>query len=140
MKQEYQLLLEQAKQYSIDYVDSLNDRPVFPGKSDLQNLEILDDPLPKTGCGEASVMKILHSVGSAGTTAQTGGRYFGFVTGGLLPIAHAAQWLADTWNQNSALYLMSPVAAKPEGLCERWLARIFGLPKGMCRSAYDGSI
>ena len=52
MKQEYQLLLEQAKQYSIDYVDSLNGRPGFPKKSDLQNLVIFDEPLPKTRCGK----------------------------------------------------------------------------------------
>ena len=84
-------------------------------------------------------MEQLHTIGAPATTAQTGGRYFGFVNGGLLPVAHAAQWLADTWNQNGALYLMSPTAARLEDLCERWVVQLLGLPEGTAMGLVTGS-
>jgi len=62
--------------------------------------------------------------------ANAGGRYFGFVTGGALPAAVAARWLLDVWDQNPALYLLSPVAARLENVCERWLVELLDLPAG----------
>ena len=60
--------------------------------------------------------------------ATTGGRYFGFVIGGTLPAALAANWLAGAWDQNAALYVMSPVAAKVEEIVLAWLIDLIGLP------------
>jgi glutamate/tyrosine decarboxylase-like PLP-dependent enzyme len=60
--------------------------------------------------------------------ATTGGRYFGFVIGGSLPVATAANWLAAAWDQNAALRVMSPIAAELEDVVLRWLCEAFGLP------------
>ncbi|HBN55353.1 MAG TPA: aspartate aminotransferase family protein [Lachnospiraceae bacterium] len=64
---------------------------------------------------------------------------FGFVNGGLLPVAHAAEWLADTWNQNGALSVMSPVTAQIESVCEGWITELFGLEKGTAMGLVTGS-
>ena len=58
----------------------------------------------------------------------TGGRYFGFVNGGMLPVALAANWLAGAWNQNAALRVMSPVAAELEEVVLGWVCEALGLP------------
>ncbi|HYL95994.1 MAG TPA: aminotransferase class V-fold PLP-dependent enzyme, partial [Terriglobales bacterium] len=67
-------------------------------------------------------------LGSPATVASTGGRYFGFVNGGALPAAMAANWLAGAWDQNAGLSVMSPVGAKLEEIAAQWLLEIFGLP------------
>lgn len=139
MKQTHINLLEKAKQYSVEYLDNIGQKPSFPPKSDLLRLDEFDEPLPKEGTKALEVIDLLHTVGAASTTAQIGGRYFGFVNGGLLPVAHAAEWLADTWNQNCALYAMSPVVSKLEDVCERWLVELLGLKKDTAMGLVTGS-
>ena len=139
MKEVYTELLEQVKDYALDYLSGVQERPVFPKEEALAALDTLEKPLPQEGTAPAEVMEQLHTIGAPATTAQTGGRYFGFVNGGLLPVAHAAQWLADTWNQNGALYLMSPTAARLEDLCERWVVQLLGLPEGTAMGLVTGS-
>jgi glutamate/tyrosine decarboxylase-like PLP-dependent enzyme len=60
--------------------------------------------------------------------ASAGGRFFGFVIGGCLPAALAANILAAAWDQNAVLEITSPVAAALEKVCRNWLADLFGLP------------
>src|SRR5207302_1795085 len=64
----------------------------------------------------------------AATVATTGGRYFGFVNGGMVPAALAANWLAGAWNQNAALRVMSPIAAELEEIVLRWVCEALRLP------------
>ncbi len=139
MDQAYLDLLEQTKQYAAAYVGGVSTRPAFPDGTGLAALDAFDEPLPAAGADPARVIEQLHRLGAPGTTAATGGRYFGFVTGGLLPVAHAAEWLTDTWNQNAALYLMSPVASKLETVCERWLTELFDLPPDTAMGLVTGS-
>lgn len=139
MNTDYFALLEKTLHYTKEYLDNIEAMPAFPEKASLDDLKQFEEPLPVAATQAARVIEALHTLGSKGTTAQTGGRYFGFVNGGLLPVAHAAQWLIDTWNQNSALYLMSPVASKLEDLCERWLAELFGLSKDTAAGLVTGS-
>jgi hypothetical protein len=58
----------------------------------------------------SEILKQLHQLGSPASVAQTGGRYFGYVNGGIIPVTLATKWLTDFWDQNTALYLMSPIA------------------------------
>lgn len=135
----YTDLLEQSAQYALAYADTAAQRPPFPDAKSTQALEAFEEELPAIGTDAAAVIQSLHETGARGPTNVTGGRYFGFVNGGLLPVAHAAEILADTWNQNTALYVMSPVAAKLEDICERWIVKLLGLEPGTAMGLVTGS-
>jgi glutamate/tyrosine decarboxylase-like PLP-dependent enzyme len=81
----------------------------------------------------------LNQYGSPATAAQTGGRYFGFVNGGAIPVSLAARWLADFWDQNTALHVMSPIASKLEAVSESWLRELLGLPEKVVAGFVSGS-
>ena len=121
-------LLEQALGYAQSYLHGITDRAVFPTVDVLNRLHELEVALPNAPQPAEALLQTLHEIGSPATTAQIGGRYFGFVNGGAIPAAVAAKWLADVWDQNSALYVMSPIVATLEQVCERWLIELFGLP------------
>ena len=136
---EYFDLLEQAKESSFDYLKNLPEKRVFPEETSLAELRRFEEPLPEKTSHPQRVLDILQRYGTDNITAQSGGRYFGFVCGGLIPIAHAASWMVDTWNQNSALHVMSPLVSKLESVCENWLLDLFGLPEGTAMGLVTGS-
>jgi glutamate/tyrosine decarboxylase-like PLP-dependent enzyme len=121
-------LLDKARQFAGEYIDSLEQRPVFPSEASLQTLNSLNEPLPETSSDPASVLEQLHEIGSSGAVNQTAGRYFGFVNGGMLPVGLAAKWLGDVWDQNTAHYVMSPIDSRLEEICERGIVSLFRLP------------
>jgi len=86
------------------------------------------EPFPSLPSDPCEVITRLDQIGSAATVATTGGRYFGFVNGGMVPAALAANWLAAAWNQNAALRVMSPIAAELEEVVLRWVCEALGLP------------
>jgi hypothetical protein len=121
-------LFEQVKSYAYAYMDDLYDRAVFPPEDAVNRLDVFDEPLPEQPCNSAEILRLLHECGSPATIAQTGGRYFGFVCGSVIPTGLAAKWLSDVWDQNPALYVLSPVVSQLETICERWLRDLLGLP------------
>ncbi|MBI5034539.1 MAG: aspartate aminotransferase family protein [Chloroflexi bacterium] len=121
-------LFEHAKSYAYAYMDSVRDRSVFPTDQAIQALSIFDEPLPKAPSDPVPVLRLLHEHGSPATAAQTGGKYFGFVNGSSVPTALAAKWLSDVWDQNAAMYVMSPIVAQLESICEKWMVELLGLP------------
>lgn len=139
IRNNYLELLEQTKQYAAEYIRNVDNMPVYPNSVSIQKLDIFNESMPLHSSDPFDVMKILHKIGSAATTGHTGGRYFGFVNGGILPISHAAAWLTDTWNQNSALYVMSPISSKLEEICEQWIVELFGLEKCTAAGLVSGS-
>ncbi len=132
-------LFEQAKDYAFAYINSAYDRKVFPTAEAIKNLSVFDEPLPTTSGNPAEGLRMLHEYGSPATVAQTGGRYFGFVNGSSSPGGLAAKWLADVWDQNAAMYVMSPLAAQLEAVCERWLVDLLGLPSGTAAGYVGGT-
>lgn len=137
--EQYPALLEYAKQSALEYIRNIDGVSAYPDRESLSALTGFDESLPRAGTDPLSVLELLNTTGAKGTTAQIGGRYFGFVNGGLLPVAHAAEWIADTWNQNGALAVMSPVIATLEEVCERWLVELLGLEQGTAMGLVTGS-
>ena len=123
-----ELLLDAAAR-AARYVAEERDRPVFPATGAVDRLgslqfnATLDRPLDA-----ADVIEMLDEIGGAATVASTGGRYFGFVTGGVEPVGLAASVLAGAWDQNAALPAMSPVAAHLDALAAEWIVDLLGLP------------
>ena len=120
-------LLHDAYERSLKYLKGHDSRPVFPAESAVKAMEKLNIELPDSGMDPAEVLRLLDEYGSPATTTSTGGRYFGFVIGGTLPAALAANWLAGAWDQNAGLYTASPVAARLEEISEAWLVELLGL-------------
>lgn len=135
----YTGLLDQARDYAIEYLKDMDARPVFPSPASLARLDALEEALPDAPSDPAEMLEAMHAVGGPATIAQLGGRYFGFVNGGALPAAVAARWLADVWDQNAALHVMAPFNAKLEEICEGWLTDILGLPDGTAASFVSGT-
>ena len=123
-------LLRDACSRALAYLSGLGDRPVAPAAADVAALNRLDFALPGAGQDAASVLALLDDYGSPGTVASGGPRYFGFVTGGALPIAQAAAWLTAAWDQNAALSVMSPTASVLNRVALRWVTELLGLPEG----------
>ncbi len=121
-------LLAETAVRAARYLAMINNRNVAPGSEDIARLEALGSALPQNPCDPAEVLALLDNVGSPATVATTGGRYFGFVIGGTLPAALAANWLAGAWDQNAAMQVMSPVAAKVEDIVREWTLDLLGLP------------
>ena len=132
-------IFEQAQSYAYDYIDQVTERSVFPGFDALKNLSDFAEELPRSIGNSAEILQQLHSIGSPGTIAQTGGRYFGFVNGGAIPVSLGVKWLADVWDQCAGLYLTSPVNAKLESVCENWLNDIFDLPSNTVAGFVSGT-
>ncbi len=132
-------LLEAAKAYAFEYMDSIKERRAFPSQKALEDLAVFDEKLPEKTGNAMEVVDMLHRYGSPATAASTGGRYFGFVNGSFIPVSMGAKWLADVWDQNSATPTSCPIASKLEEVCERWLAELLGLPMGTAAGFVSGS-
>ena len=132
-------LLDQARRYVYEYIDAVDQRAVFPDENAIQNLDRFDEPLPEHSQSGADTLDMLNAYGAPATVAQTGGRYFGFVNGGVIPTALAARWMADAWDQNPALYVISPVVGKLEQVCDNWLRDLLELPAGTVAGYVSGS-
>ncbi len=132
-------IFEHAKTYAFDYMDTVANRTVVPTQEAIDRLTVFDEPLPKEPQIGEAMLQMLHEIGSPATVAQTGGRYFGFVNGNAVPTAVAARWLTDIWDQNPALYVISPIVAKLEQVCERWATQLLGLPSETVAGIVSGT-
>ncbi len=97
--------LERAATHAREFIAGLSTRPVAP----VVPLETLrarfGGPLPEVGDDPAAVIDALAANAEGGLVASAGPRYFGFVIGGGLPAALAADWLTSAWDQNAGLYV-----------------------------------
>jgi glutamate/tyrosine decarboxylase-like PLP-dependent enzyme len=121
-------LLDDAVSRARTYLRTSQTRRVAPARSDVDALRELETPFPESPSSPAEVLALIDRVGSPATVATTGGRYYGFVNGGLLPASLVANWLASVWDQNVALRVMSPAGAVFEDVALAWVLDILRLP------------
>ena len=117
-----------ALRHALHYLESIATRPVA-ATADLSALRAaFARPLPHEGTDPAQVIDELVRDVEGGIIASAGGRFFGWVIGGSLPAALAADWLTAAWNQNAAIHACGPAAAVIEDVTGAWLKDLFGLP------------
>lgn len=121
-------LLQQARDLALAYIEGLPTRPVAQAPDPDELRKALGGDLPEQGTDPTTVIKELVEGADPGIVATSGGRFFGFVEGGVLPAALAADWLTSTWDQNPGFYVLSPATAVVEEVAAGWLLDLLQLP------------
>jgi glutamate/tyrosine decarboxylase-like PLP-dependent enzyme len=120
--------LDTAMSHAVSHLENLDDAPVA-ATVDLETLRCrLAKPLNNSGVAAELVVAELAREVQGGLLGSAGGRFFGWVIGGVLPSALAADWLTSAWQQNAALYACSPAAAVVEEVVGDWLKDLLALP------------
>ena len=132
-------VVARAAGYAAEYLAGVDERGVAPATAAVDALAELCGAVPEGSTDAAAVVEMLHRVGSPGTVASSGGRYFGFVVGGMVPAALGAGVLANAWNQNAGMQAQTPTAAILEATAVRWVAELLGLPEGTGGAVVTGT-
>ena len=117
-------VLTRAAALAAEWLETLPERPVRA----VGEAAGLRGALPEHGEDAVAVIESLAAAAEPGLVASAGPRYFGFVTGGALPVAVAADWLTSAWDQNVGLHVMSPAASAAEQTVAAWVKELLGLP------------
>ena len=120
--------LRAAAEHAEAFLATLDERPVAARADASAVRSALGGPLPERGEDPAAVIEALAAGAEPGLVATAGPRHFGFVIGGALPAALAADWLVSTWDQNAAFHSLSPAAAAIEEISSAWVLDLLGLP------------
>lgn len=122
------MALDAAHAAALRFLDSLDDRPVWPRASLDDMVAEFGGPLPDEGTDAAELVADLARRADPGLVAIPGGRFFGFVIGGTLPAALATDWLLSAWDQNSGSSTMTTATVALERVAGRWVCDLLGLP------------
>jgi glutamate/tyrosine decarboxylase-like PLP-dependent enzyme len=121
-------VLRNAQEHATRYLDSLPHRRVGATLDAAELRRRLGGPLPQNAMDAAEVIDHLVRDIDGGLHSSTGGRFFGWVIGGVLPSALAADWLTATWDPNAASAASAPAEAVVEEVCGAWLKELLRLP------------
>src|SRR4051812_46523930 len=123
-------LLELAARLGAEHGASVPDRHVgwSAGADELR--AALGRELSLDGEDPEVVLRELTTDVDPGLVASTSPRYFGFVIGGVLPVARAADWLTVAWDQNAGGYSCGPAVALIEEIAGTWSRELLELPDG----------
>lgn len=121
--------LDAAHRAALEFLGSLEERPVWPRATLAEMLDAFGGPLPAEGMDAEDVIDEIVSRADPGLVAIPGGRFFGFVIGGTHPAALAADWLVSAWDQNSGSALLTPTTVALERIAGRWMLDVLGLPE-----------
>jgi glutamate/tyrosine decarboxylase-like PLP-dependent enzyme len=122
-------LLSRTAALAEQFLASLRERPVGATATREALAARLGGALPARGQAPLEVVEALAAAaGEGGLVASAGPRYFGFVIGGSVPAALAADWLVSAWDQDAGLYACGPAAAVVEDVAAGWLLDLLGLP------------
>ena len=121
-------VLERVLDEASGFLGGLNGRRVA-ARTDVDGVATaLRRPLPEDGTEPLEVVEELIAGAEPGIVAMPSGRFFGWLIGGVLPAALAADWLTSTWDQNAGMLASSPAAAGSEWVASEWLLDLLGLP------------
>jgi glutamate/tyrosine decarboxylase-like PLP-dependent enzyme len=120
--------LRAAMRHALGHLDGIRDRPVDATASLDDLRDRINVPLTDSGIAPERVIDELVAACDGGIVGSAGPRFFGFVIGGSLPAALAADWMTSAWDQNAGLYVIGPAAALVEEVAGGWLKSLFGLP------------
>jgi glutamate/tyrosine decarboxylase-like PLP-dependent enzyme len=120
--------LSVAAQHARRFLGGLDDRRAAARVDAAGVRDALAGPLPEHGEEPDAVIEALVTGAEPGLVATAGPRHFGFVIGGTLPAALAADWLVSAWDQNAAFHSLSPAAAAIEEVTSAWTVDLLGLP------------
>jgi glutamate/tyrosine decarboxylase-like PLP-dependent enzyme len=120
--------VRRAVDLGLGFLRDLDGRHVGPREPASRIAERLGGPLPEAGMDPVALVDELAAAADPGIVASAGPRYYGFVIGGTLPAALAADVLTAMWSQNGALHALSPAAAAAEEVAGRWMLELLGLP------------
>ncbi len=138
MTSDERVLLQRTAEIAADFLETLDTRPIRPSAGIEELREVLGGPLPDTPSDPLEVIDALSAAAEPGVVGIPSGRYFGFVIGGALPAALAADWLTSVWDQNAGLVIAGPSAAIVEEVAGEWLKELLGIPAGASFSFVTG--
>jgi glutamate/tyrosine decarboxylase-like PLP-dependent enzyme len=122
-------LLKRTTDLALEFLESLPERRVGPVIPIDELRASLGGPLPEQGEDPRETIEHLVRAADPGLVAMPGPRYFGFVIGGHVPAALAADWLTSTWDQNAGLSVTSPANSVVEEVAAGWLLEVLDLPR-----------
>jgi glutamate/tyrosine decarboxylase-like PLP-dependent enzyme len=120
--------LDVAAEYARRFLEELDERHVGARADASELRDVLGGPLPERGEDPRAVVEALASHADPGLVASSGPRHFGFVMGGSLPAALAADWLVSAWDQAPGFHVLSPAGAAIEEIASAWVLELLGLP------------
>jgi glutamate/tyrosine decarboxylase-like PLP-dependent enzyme len=123
-------LLELAARLGAEHTESAPDRHVGWRATPAELHAALGRELSLDGEDAQTVIRELAADAEPGLVTSTSPRYFGFVIGGVLPVAQAADWLTVAWDQNAGGYSCGPSVALVEEIAGTWSRELLGLPDG----------
>ncbi len=123
-------LLRDGASRAVSYLEGLDARAVAPSGAAVAALDRFREALPAAPSDPAETLALLDELGSPASVAMAGGRFFGFVIGGSLPVSVASSWLATAWDQNTGLAEVTPATARLEEVALDWMVELLGLPAG----------
>lgn len=124
-------LLDRASEHAQRYLADVAERPVKATLTSEELRAALGGPLGVVGESPMAIIDRLAEAATRGTVASAGPRYFGFVVGGSLPAAVAADWLVSAWDQNAGIFALSPLVSVVEDITAGWLRQLASLPETM---------
>jgi glutamate/tyrosine decarboxylase-like PLP-dependent enzyme len=124
----YRPVLDRTLGHALEHLENLEHTSVAATATLAGLRQRLVRPLTEAGLDPAQVIDDLVADVQGGLLGSAGGRFFGWVIGGSVPAALAADWLTSAWDQNAAMYACGPAEAVIEEVCGQWLKELLRLP------------
>ena len=122
--------LNRAAEHARHWLESIPSRHVGPRATADELADAFGGELPDAGLDPAATIDALAAAAEPGLMAMQSGRFYGWVIGGTLPAAMAADWLVSAWDQNTGLRFATPAVVAAEEAAGRWVLDLLGLPPG----------